>query len=62
MLQGTCLYCGTRYYGWSLREPENRTCGECGAELIITEGSVPREVPSYVKLENDPWAFLEDIV
>ncbi len=62
MLQGTCPECGTRYYGWALREPEHQTCGECGAKLIISEGSVPRKVSASESSKKDPWAFLKDIV
>jgi len=62
MLQGTCPNCGTRYYGWALREPENRTCGDCGAELIIAEGTVSRKAPSNGSSKKDPWAFLKEIV
>lgn len=62
MLQGTCPDCGTRYYGWALREPEHQTCGKCGASLVIAEGSVPHKVPSNGNSERDPWAFLKDTV
>ena len=38
MLQGICPRCGTRFYGWALKNPEHQDCSRCGAWLDITEG------------------------
>jgi hypothetical protein len=39
MLVGKCPKCGTRYYGWSLKEPRNQMCSTCGVGLEITDDS-----------------------
>ena len=37
MFEGKCLGCGAHYVGWVLRNPKDRTCSQCGAELEIVE-------------------------
>lgn len=35
MLEGKCLKCGIRYYGWALRDSRHQTCPNCGRKLQI---------------------------
>jgi len=37
MLEGRCPKCGYRYFGWSLRFPQNQSCTKCGSALDIYE-------------------------
>jgi DNA-directed RNA polymerase subunit RPC12/RpoP len=37
MLTGTCLNCGTAYWGWALSEERHQTCPECGSLLKVME-------------------------
>ena len=37
MLTGTCLNCGTAYWGWALREERHQTCLECGSLIKVME-------------------------
>ena len=37
MLEGICPECGSRYYGWALRNPRYQMCSKCGIALDITE-------------------------
>jgi DNA-directed RNA polymerase subunit RPC12/RpoP len=39
MLQGICPRCGTKFYGWALKNPEHQDCSKCGSWLNITEGA-----------------------
>jgi ssDNA-binding Zn-finger/Zn-ribbon topoisomerase 1 len=55
MIEGECLKCGQRYYGWALLEPRNQSCSKCGVGLLITEdgktffkGYSPFEAEKYV--------------
>ena len=35
MLKGKCPKCGTYYFGWSLRDPENQKCPDCSIRLEV---------------------------
>ena len=37
MLTGTCLNCGTAYWGWALTEKRHETCPECGSLIKVVE-------------------------
>ena len=37
MIEGKCYKFGRVYYGWSLLEPRNQSCPQCGIGLLITE-------------------------
>ena len=34
---GTCLNCGTAYWGWALSEKQNQTCPKCGSLIRVGE-------------------------
>lgn len=36
MIIGKCPKCGKLYLGWSLREPSNQVCRNCGCDLMIS--------------------------
>jgi len=37
MLKGTCLKCGSKYWGWALTDMQHQTCSKCGSTLVVTE-------------------------
>jgi DNA-directed RNA polymerase subunit RPC12/RpoP len=37
MIEGKCTKCGQQYWGWSLLNHRNQSCGKCGAGLTIYE-------------------------
>lgn len=37
MIAGMCPKCNRRYYGWSLLQPRNQYCTDCGVGLLISE-------------------------
>ena len=37
MIEGKCTKCGQHYWGWSLLNPRNQSCGKCGTALAIFE-------------------------
>ncbi len=37
MITDRCLKCGSRYYGWSLKQASNQRCDKCEVPLLITE-------------------------
>jgi len=39
MLEGRCLKCGIRYYGWALLNPQYQTCPDCGRGLEIKDNN-----------------------
>ena len=39
VLKGKCPKCGTRYFGWAMRDPRQRTCNKCGVELEVTDNN-----------------------
>jgi DNA-directed RNA polymerase subunit RPC12/RpoP len=54
MLEGRCRKCGTRYYGWALRNLEYQNCPDCGGRLEISEsnGTVSQRHSSTVIDKN----------
>ena len=42
MIEGKCPKCGKQYFGWSLLNPRNQSCANCGSGLLILEdGKTP---------------------
>ena len=37
MLTGTCLNCGTAYWGWALSQVRHETCPKCGSLIKVVE-------------------------
>jgi hypothetical protein len=50
ILKGTCIRCGTIYYGWALEEPLKRICVKCGNPIAITEDNSASRVYDNVEL------------
>jgi DNA-directed RNA polymerase subunit RPC12/RpoP len=54
VIEGKCPKCGKQYFGWSLQNPRNQSCANCGSGLIILEdgrlpvwGYSPFTAPEY---------------
>jgi DNA-directed RNA polymerase subunit RPC12/RpoP len=44
LIEGKCPKCGKQYWGWSLKNPRNQCCVNCGIGLIIMEdGKTPQQ-------------------
>ena len=42
VIEGKCPKCGKQFFGWSLQNPRNQSCSNCGSGLIILEdGNLP---------------------
>ncbi len=37
MIEGKCPKCGKQYFGWSLLNPGNQSCANCGSGLLFLE-------------------------
>jgi DNA-directed RNA polymerase subunit RPC12/RpoP len=42
VIEGKCPKCGKQFFGWSLQNPGNQSCSNCGSGLTILEdGRLP---------------------
>jgi hypothetical protein len=49
MLQGICPRCGSRFYGWALKNPEHQDCSRCGSWLEISEVTLEHQsIPATI--------------
>ena len=39
MIQGICLKCGRKYYGWALKYHQHQMCDNCGSPLKVFSDS-----------------------
>jgi hypothetical protein len=67
MLEGKCLRCGSRYYGWALGSPRKQTCESCGGALEVScekgkpfTGYSYFATPKYKSSLLDCISFVED--
>ena len=65
VLEGKCPKCGRQYFGWSLLNPRNQSCANCGNGLLILEdgkkpvqGYSPFTAEEY-KLKPTYWTIPE---
>jgi DNA-directed RNA polymerase subunit RPC12/RpoP len=54
VIEGKCPKCGKQFFGWSLQNPRNQSCSNCGSGLLILEdgnlsvrGYSPFNAPEY---------------
>ena len=54
MIEGKYPKCGKQFFGWSLQNPRNQSCSNCGSGLLILEdgkllvrGYSPFAAPEY---------------